>query len=308
MGGDLDERDEPVRRGGPAAETGRKDERMIDIPQAELERVVDAALAEDLGVGDLTASLTIEADRRAKAAAVAKADVVVAGLEVFATAFRRFDPATDVRLVVTDGERVGPGAVLAVVEGSARSVLAAERVALNFLQRLCGVATLTRRFVDTVPAGLSTRILDTRKTTPGLRALERYAVRCGGGVNHRSDLGGGILIKDNHIVACGSVGEAVRRAVRGAGPTQRVQVEVTTLEQLDEALAAGATAVLLDNMTPERVAEAVQRAAGRAVLEASGGIGPEEVPAYASAGVDFISAGALTHSAPAADISLEFEI
>jgi nicotinate-nucleotide pyrophosphorylase (carboxylating) len=280
---------------------------MIGIPQHLIDRAVDAALAEDVGLGDLTGTLTVEPDRRAKAAAVAKSALVVAGLDVFRTAFLRLDPATVVQPLAADGERAARGTVLATVDGSARSVLAAERVALNFLQRLCGVATLTRRFVDAVPPGAKARILDTRKTTPGLRAFERYAVRCGGGVNHRSDLGGGILIKDNHIAACGSVGEAVRRALRGAGPTQRVEAEVTSLEQLDEAIAAGAHAVLLDNMTPERIGEAVRRAAGRVVVEASGGLRLEDVPAVARAGVDFISAGALTHSAPAADISLEFE-
>jgi nicotinate-nucleotide pyrophosphorylase (carboxylating) len=281
---------------------------MIGIPQHLIDRAVDAALAEDVGLGDLTGTLTVEPDRRAKAAAVARSELVVAGLDVFRAAFLRFDPATVVQPLAADGERAARGTVLATVDGRARSVLAAERVALNFLQRLCGVATLTRRFVDAVPQGAKTRILDTRKTTPGLRAFERYAVRCGGGVNHRSDLGGGVLIKDNHIAACGgSVGEAVRRALRGTGPTQRVEAEVTSLEQLDEAMAAGAHAVLLDNMTPERIAEAVRRAAGRVVIEASGGLRLEDVPAVARTGVDFISAGALTHSAPAADISLEFE-
>ena len=228
---------------------------MIGIPQHLIDRAVDAALAEDVGLGDLTGTLTVEPDRRAKAAAVARSELVVAGLDVFRAAFLRFDPATVVQPLAADGERAARGTVLATVDGRARSVLAAERVALNFLQRLCGVATLTRRFVDAVPQGAKTRILDTRKTTPGLRAFERYAVRCGGGVNHRSDLGGGVLIKDNHLAACGgSVGEAVRRALRGTGPTQRVEAEVTSLEQLDEAMAAGAHAVLLDNMTPERIA------------------------------------------------------
>ena len=282
---------------------------MMGLPRDVVERVVDAALAEDLGLGDLTGRLTIDAERSGRASALAKSDVVLAGLDVFRLAFLRVDPATAVRLVAADGDRVAAGAPVAHVEGLVRSLLAAERVALNFLQRLSGVATLTRRFVDAVPPGAATRVLDTRKTTPGLRALERYAVRCGGGVNHRSDLAGGILIKDNHIAACGgSVGEAVRRALRGAGPTQRVEVEVTSLEQLDQAIAAGAHAVLLDNMTPARVAEAVRRAAGRVVTEASGGVRLEDVPALAAAGVDFVSSGALTHSAPAADISLEIEM
>jgi nicotinate-nucleotide pyrophosphorylase (carboxylating) len=306
MGGDLDEASERER---PAAAPRKDATTMMGIPQEVVARAVDAALAEDVGLGDLTGMLTVPAERQAKAAAVAKSDLVAAGLEVFRAAFLRLDPATRVTLLAADGEAAAAGTVLAAVEGRARSLLAAERVALNFLQRMSGIATLTRRFVDAVPADARTKILDTRKTTPGLRALERHAVRCGGGTNHRSDLAGGILIKDNHIAACdGFVGEAVRRALRGAGPTQRVEVEVTTLEQLDEALAAGAHAVLLDNMTPERIAEAVGRAAGRVLIEASGGVRLADVPALAQAGVDFISAGALTHSAPAADISLEFEI
>ena len=282
---------------------------MTGIPQDVLERAVDLALEEDAALGDLTSRLTVDAATRARAGALAKSELVVAGLEPFATAFRRVDPAVVVELLTGDGARARPGDVLARVEGPARSLLAAERVALNFLQRLSGVATLTRRYVDAVPAGAKTRILDTRKTTPGLRAFERHAVRCGGGVNHRSDLAGGILIKDNHIAACGgSVGVAVRRALAGAGPTQQVEVEVTTLEQLDEALSAGARAVLLDNMTPALAAQAVQRAAGRAALEVSGGVRLEQVGEFARTGIDFISVGALTHSAVAADVSLELEL
>jgi nicotinate-nucleotide pyrophosphorylase (carboxylating) len=282
---------------------------MNGIPLEALHRIIDTALAEDLALGDLTASLTVDASLEGRAIAVAKSDLVVAGLDVFGETFRRVDPAVDVRGLLADGERAARGGILARVAGRVRAILAAERTALNFLQRLCGVATLTRRYVDAVPAGCRTRILDTRKTTPGLRALERHAVRCGGGASHRSDLAGGILVKDNHVAACGgSVGEAVRRALRGAGPTQRVEVEVTTLAQLDEAIAAGAHAVLLDNMTPDQVAEAVRRAAGRVVTEASGGVRLDDVPALARAGVDFISVGALTHSAPAADVSLEVEM
>lgn len=282
---------------------------MTGIPQDVLERAVDLALEEDAALGDLTSRLTVDEATRARAGALAKSGLVVAGLEPFAAAFRRVDPAVVVELSAGDGDRARPGDVLARVTGPARSLLAAERVALNFLQRLSGVATLTRRYVDAVPAGAKTRILDTRKTTPGLRAFERHAVRCGGGVNHRSDLAGGILIKDNHIAACGgSVDAAVRRALAGAGPTQQVEVEVTTLEQLEEALSAGARAVLLDNMTPALVAEAVRRGAGRAALEVSGGVRLEQVAELARAGVDFISVGALTHSAAAADISLELEL
>lgn len=281
---------------------------MSGIPRNLLERAVERALEEDAAYEDLTSRLTVEEGTHARASAIAKSPLVAAGLEAFAAAFRRVDPAVVVDLLVADGARAQPGDVLARVEGSARALLAAERVALNFLQRLSGVATLTRRYVEAVPSGCRTRILDTRKTTPGLRALERYAVRCGGGFNHRHDLAGGILIKDNHVAACGgSVAAAVRRARAGAGPTQEVEVEVSTLEQLDEALAAGARAVLLDNMTPAQVAEAARRAAGRATLEVSGGVRIEQVAEFARAGVDFISVGALTHSAPAVDISLELE-
>lgn len=282
---------------------------MSGIPGNVLERAVDLALEEDVARGDLTGRLTVGEGTRARASALAKSALVVAGLEAFAAAFRRVDAAVVVEPLVADGATAQPGDVLARVAGPARSLLAAERVALNFLQRLSGVATLTRRYVEAVPPGCRTRILDTRKTTPGLRALERHAVRCGGGFNHRSDLAGGVLIKDNHIAACGgSVAEAVRRALAGAGPTQQVEVEVTTLEQLEEALAAGARAVLLDNMTPALVAEAARRAAGRATLEVSGGVRLEQVAEFARAGADYVSVGALTHSAPAADISLELEL
>jgi nicotinate-nucleotide pyrophosphorylase (carboxylating) len=282
---------------------------MAGFPSEAVEHVVDAALAEDCGRGDPTSRLTVEADQIGRAAALAKSEIVVAGLPVFRAVFVRVDPSVAVHFAAADGERAAPGSILARVDGPARSILAAERVALNLLQRLSGVATLTRRYVDAVPPGCTTRILDTRKTTPGLRALERYAVRQGGGLNHRPDLAGGILIKDNHIAACGGqVAEAVRRALRGAGPTQRVEVEVTSLEQLAQAIDAGAHAVLLDNMPPDRVAAAVRQVAGRVPIEVSGGIKVSDVPAFARAGVDFISVGALTHSAPAADISLELEI
>jgi nicotinate-nucleotide pyrophosphorylase (carboxylating) len=278
---------------------------MHDLPHAPIERLIDAALAEDLALGDVTSRLTVAAGREGTAEAVAKSPLVLAGLEIFAAVFRRVDPDLRVRLDRADGDRLVPADVPARIEGNLRSILAAERTALNLLQRLCGIATLTRRCVDAVLAGARARITDTRKTTPGLRLLERYAVRCGGGINHRSDLSGGILVKDNHVAACGSVGEAVRRALAGAGPTARVEVEVTDPAQVEEALAAGAAAILLDNMDPKATAEAVRRVAGRAVIEASGGIGPADVAAVAAAGVDFISIGALTHSAPAADISLE---
>ncbi len=281
---------------------------MSEFPNEAMERAVEVALAEDFGRGDPTSRLTVDADRAGRAAAVAKSELVVAGLAAFRAVFVRVDPSVAVKLAFADGDRATPGSILARVDGPARAILAAERVALNFLQRLGGVATLTRRYVDAVPPGCKARILDTRKTTPGLRALERYAVRCGGGLNHRDDLAGAVLIKDNHIAACGGrVAEAVRRALGGVEPGQRVEVEVTSLEQLAQAIDAGAHAVLLDNMPPDRVVEAVRLVAARVTVEVSGGIKVADVPALARAGVDFISVGALTHSAPAADISLEFE-
>src|ERR1019366_4795246 len=206
-----------------------------------------------------------------------------------------------------DGTLAGAGECLWTVRGRARSILMAERVALNLVQRMCGVATQTRAYVEAIPAGTRTRITDTRKTTPGLRALERYAVRVGGGHNHRDDLGAAVLIKDNHIAACGGVRATIERARAAAPHTAKIECEVDSLEQLDEALAAGADIVLLDNMPTAQVAEAVARARGRAVLEASGGITLARVAELARAGVDAISVGALTHSVAAADVGLDFE-
>ncbi len=279
------------------------------IPPTELHRIIDAALHEDAALGDVTTRLAVEEGAEGLARAVARQDLVVAGIDVFRQAFLRLDPYVAVHALVADGDRAAAGAVVARIEGRLRSILAAERVALNLFCRMCGIATLTRRYVDAVPPGAPTRILDTRKTTPGLRALERHAVRCGGGLNHRGDLAAGILVKDNHIAACGGfTADAVRRALRGAGPTQQVEVEVETIEQLDEAIAAGAHAVMLDNMPLDRLAAAVERAAGRVPVEVSGRVRVQDVPAIAALGVDFISVGALTHSAPAADVSLDVEL
>jgi nicotinate-nucleotide pyrophosphorylase (carboxylating) len=226
---------------------------------------------------------------------------------VFARVFYRVDPGARVERLLAEGARAKPGDVLWIAEGATRSLLAAERTALNFAQRLSGVATLTARYVEAVPEGSHLSVADTRKTTPGLRALERYAVRTGGGKNHRDDLGTAILIKDNHIAAAGGIARAVASALGRASHVTRVEIEVETLADLDLALDAGAGIVMLDNFRPEDIAEAVRRARGRALVEVSGGITLERIPELARAGVDVVSVGALTHSAPAVDISLDLE-
>jgi nicotinate-nucleotide pyrophosphorylase (carboxylating) len=226
---------------------------------------------------------------------------------VFARVFYRLDPGVRVERRKAEGERANAGEVLWVAEGSTRALLAAERTALNFAQRLSGIASLTARFVAAVPAGCALRIVDTRKTTPGLRALERFAVRTGGGKNHRNDLGSAVLIKDNHIAAAGGVAEAVTLAKTRAAHVTRIEVEVESLADLELALGAGAEVVMLDNFQPGELAEAVRRAKGRALVEVSGGVTLDRIGEIARAGVDVVSIGALTHSAPAADISLELE-
>jgi nicotinate-nucleotide pyrophosphorylase (carboxylating) len=279
----------------------------VTVP-ALLIPLVDRALAEDLAGGDLTSEATVSSETRAVARTVAKCEMVLAGGDVFATVFHRVDGDVNLEQHFADGARVGPGTVLFTARGRATSLLMAERTALNFLQRLSGIATLTRRYVDALPPGVSTRITDTRKTTPGLRLLERAAVRAGGAHNHRDMLGSAVLIKDNHIAAAGGIGIAIARARERAPHTSRVEVEVETLTALDEALAAGADIVMLDNFDAAELAEAVQRAKGRALVELSGGITLERIPDLARAGVDAISVGALTHSAPAADISLDIAL
>ncbi len=277
-----------------------------DLPVPLVDPVVDRALAEDLSSGDVTTEACIDADAKATAQGVARGAIVACGAPVVARVFARVDPSLRFEVLLGDGERAARGAVLWRVSGSARSILMAERVALNFAQRMSGVATATRVYVDAVPVGCTTRIIDTRKTTPGLRLFERYAVRAGGGRNHRDNLGSAVLIKDNHIAACGSVAKAIARARDRAPHTCRIECEVDSLAQLDEALAAKADVILLDNMDTPTVAEAVKRTAGRAVLEASGGITLARVAELAKIGVDAISVGALTHSSPAADIGLDF--
>jgi nicotinate-nucleotide pyrophosphorylase (carboxylating) len=281
----------------------------FEAPEFAIDRIVERAVEEDLGAGDVTSEACIDATATAIAHAVARQDLVVCGGPVFAAVFACVGREHGVRVErhVADGAVVARGARLWTVNGRARSVLMGERVALNLVQRMSGTATLTRAYVDAVPRGVATRITDTRKTTPGLRAVERYAVRVGGGRNHRDNLGAAVLIKDNHIASCGGVGRAIERARAHATHTSRIECEVDTLDQLDEALAARADIVLLDNMDAPTVAEAVRRARGKALTEASGGVTLARVADLARAGVDFISVGALTHSAPAVDIGLDFE-
>jgi nicotinate-nucleotide pyrophosphorylase (carboxylating) len=280
---------------------------MKELPVVLVDRAVQLALEEDLASGDLTTEACIEPEARAVAHAVARKAIVACGGPVFARVFARVDPASTVETHVADGASVAASTRLWSVRGRARSILMGERVALNFVQRMSGVATAARTYADAVPVGCKTRITDTRKTTPGLRALERYAVRVGGAFNHRDDLGAAVLIKDNHVAACGGVRAAIERARAAAPHTAKIECEVDSLEQLDEALSAGVDIVLLDNMATSTVAEAVKRVAGRAVVEASGGITLARVAELARAGVDAISVGALTHSVLAADIGLDFE-
>lgn len=270
---------------------------MIDL--------IDRALAEDVGAGDLTSAATVPPAARARARIEQKAEGCVAGLEVAAAVFARVDPELRLEARVEEG-RWRPAGPVAEVEGPAAAILTAERVALNFLGRLSGVATLTARFVRAVD-GTGARILDTRKTTPGLRGLEKAAVAAGGGENHRSGLFDAILVKENHAMLAGGVGEAARLALAAAPPGVEVGVECATLGELDEALRAGAKRILLDNMAVEELRRAVARAGGEAALEASGGVTLQNVRAIAETGVDYVSVGALTHSAPALDLSLLLE-
>ena len=276
------------------------------MDHAGLAELVKRALAEDVGPGDITSLACVGADVQARAILVTRQAGVLSGMAVAREVFRQVSPAISVHELKSEGEAFEAGERLAEMSGPARDLLTAERVALNFLQRLCGVATLTRRYVETV-AGTSARIVDTRKTTPGLRMWEKAAVRAGGGGNHRFGLYDGILIKDNHLRAAGGLTAAVQAARAAGHHLLKIEVEIDSLDQLEEALAAGAEAILLDNMTPEQMREAVQRVAGSALLEASGGLSLERVKEVASTGVDLISVGKLTHSAPAVDLSLEFD-
>ncbi len=279
---------------------------MIEpLPDLLIAPTIRAALAEDLGrAGDLTAQACVPADARLSVVFAARRGGVVAGLDCARLALAELDPTITFEPLSWDGQIVAAGAHLAHASGAARAILTAERTALNLLGRLSGIATLTRDFVDAV-AGTDAKITDTRKTTPGLRALEKYAVRCGGGINHRFGLDDAILIKDNHVAACGSVGEAVRRAKAFAGHLVKVEVEVDSLVQLQEALACDPDVIMLDNFTLPDLREAVAMTAGRVILEASGGVSLDTVRAIAETGVNVISVGALTHSAKVLDIGLD---
>jgi nicotinate-nucleotide pyrophosphorylase (carboxylating) len=266
--------------------------------------LIDLALEEDLGRGDVTSLAIFSDEDQCRGRIIAKEPLVVAGVEIARRVFHKVDKRVQFEAVVGDGARLAKGEPVAVIAGPTRGVLGAERTALNFLQRLSGIATLTARFVEKI-AGTRAVVCDTRKTAPGWRALDKLAVRAGGGVNHRADLASGVLIKDNHVAACGGVRAAVERARAHAPHTLRVEVEVTRLDQIEEAIAARAEVVLFDNFTPEMVKEGVMMVAGRAVIEVSGGINLETIRAFAEAGPDRISAGALTHSARAVDLSLE---
>jgi nicotinate-nucleotide pyrophosphorylase (carboxylating) len=285
-------------------------ERSADWLTPAAHRLIDLALEEDLGRGDVTTDAVIDPEVQAAGQIVAREAVVVAGLPVASEVFRKVDRGLTVELVSRDGQACPPGGVLLRVRGGARGILRAERTALNFLQRLSGIATTTRAFVDAL-AHTRARIADTRKTYPGARVLEKMAVRAGGGSNHRFDLGSGVLIKDNHLAAGRSLTETVRRARAGAPHSLRIEVEVDTLEQLEEAIGAGADIVLLDNFTTAQVQQAVQRVAGatpRPLLEVSGGVTLARVRELAETGVDIISAGALTHSARAVDLALDMSL
>jgi nicotinate-nucleotide pyrophosphorylase (carboxylating) len=265
---------------------------------------VRAALAEDIGSGDVTTSATVELEQRAVGVIVAKSRCVVAGLDVAIEAVRQLDPLVEVDRLRHDGDWCEPGDEIAVIRGRARALLTSERVALNFMQRLSGTATLSRRFVEEAGPGIT--VLDTRKTTPLLRGLEKYAVRVGGATNHRMRLDDGLLIKDNHVRLAGGVGAAVSRA-RAAGTGLPIEVEAQSLDQVDAAVAAGADIVLLDNLGLDDIRAAVERCRGRARTEISGGVTLARLGALAATGATYVSAGALTHSAPAADLSIEIE-
>jgi nicotinate-nucleotide pyrophosphorylase (carboxylating) len=271
-----------------------------------LSETVRRALAEDIDRGDVTTEACVEPMAAGVATLSARERVVVCGLPILEEVYAQLDLLVDVEAHVQDGDLVEAGTVVATLSGPAASILLGERVALNFMQRLAGVSTMTRRFVDALPDGSKTRITDTRKTTPGLRALERYAVRCGGGHNHREDLGASVLIKDNHIAAAGGCTQAIERARAYAPHTCRIECEVDTRPQLEEALSAGADIIMLDNFDDDEVADALELIDGRAIVEVSGGVTLERVTTLGTLGVDVISVGALTHSSPSCDLGLDW--
>jgi nicotinate-nucleotide pyrophosphorylase (carboxylating) len=290
--------------GVPAMDAGTL---RFPLRRSQLDRVMAEALQEDGAFNDITTIATVVSDRRSRATLVARQNGVVCGVPLALEAFRQLDGKVSIRVDHEDGTRVKTGEPVLFVTGHARGLLSAERVALNYMQRLSGIATLTCKYVDLVK-GTKAQILDTRKTTPGWRALEKYAVRAGGGTNHRMDLASGVLIKDNHLSALdGDVAKAVSRARELAPAGTQIEVECDRLEQVQRAVEAGADIILLDNMPPDVLSEAVRLVGGRAILEASGGVNLSTVRAIAETGVDWISVGALTHSAPSMDLALDFE-
>ena len=272
----------------------------------KLRELIRRALDEDIGSGDLTTTAILSGGESGAAQAVSKGEIIVAGIDVFGEVFHLLDPSLGFEAYFSDGRAAGKGDILACVSGSLKSILLAERVALNFFQRMCGIATMTRRYVEEVQ-GTPVRILDTRKTTPTLRTLEKYSVKAGGGTNHRFGLYDAVMIKDNHIIAAGGITQAVRKVVGAVPPEIKIEVETKNLREVAEALAAQADIIMLDNMAIDEMKEAVSLIGGKALVEASGNVTPLNVREIAQTGVDFISVGALTHSAPAADISLVFK-
>lgn len=279
----------------------------MELPPGAARDLVSRALEEDLGRGDLTTDACVRPTDHGRARLTARSPLVLAGIDVFAEVYRQVDATIRITAAHSDGQRLAPDTTVATVEGPAAALLKGERVALNFVQRMCGIATLARSYVDALPRGTTTRITDTRKTTPGLRVLERYAVRCGGAHNHRNDLSSAVLIKDNHIAACGGIAEAIRRCRAYAPHTAKITCEVDRMDQIEVAVSAGADIVMLDNFDDRTLSEAVKLIAGRALTEVSGGVTLERIPIIAAAGVSIISVGALTHSAAARDLALDWD-
>jgi nicotinate-nucleotide pyrophosphorylase (carboxylating) len=273
------------------------------IPRIRLRRLIREALEEDIGSGDVTTLAVLTGDETGTAEAIAKEDIIVAGIDIFREVFLLSDKEIQFLPERKDGQSVNKSGIIGHISGKLASILSAERVALNIFQRMCGVATLTKKYVDTI-SGTKAKILDTRKTMPGLREFDKYAVKRGGGYNHRMGLYGGVLIKDNHICAAGGISNAVNRALKNIPPALKIEVEVKDITEVEEALSAGADIIMLDNMNVDDMKQAVSLINGKALVEASGGVTLLNVRSYAETGVDFISIGAITHSAPAADISL----
>lgn len=273
------------------------------IPHIRLRKLIREALEEDIGSGDVTTLAVLTGDETGTAEASAKEDIIVAGIDIFREVFLLTDKEIQFFPERKDGQSINKSGVIAHISGKLASILSAERVALNIFQRMCGIATLTKKYVDRI-SGTKAKILDTRKTMPGLREFDKYAVKIGGGYNHRMGLYGGVLIKDNHISAAGGISNAVARALNNIPPALKIEVEVKNVTEVEEALSAGVDIIMLDNMTPDDMKQAVSLINGKALIEASGGVTLSNVRDYAETGVDFISIGAITHSAPAADISL----